>query len=224
MSSASKQDGPITYETFMSGAWKQNPVFSRLLGLCPALAVSNTAVNSLVMGLASSVVVICSSIIISLLRNVIPKQIRIAAYMIVIATFVTAVDYGIHALSLELYDALGAFILLIVVNCMILGQCESHASKHRVTTAAVNAGGTAAGFTAALLMIGSIREILGFGTFFGITVFGEGFQTWAIFVLPPGGFFVLAVWLIIFAMVQRRKEMSARPQSARSGKEVVHAT
>jgi electron transport complex protein RnfE len=200
-----------TMETFKEGLWKENPVFTMLLGLCPALAVSNTAINALAMGLASTVVLVGSSSLISALRHLIPKQVRIASYIIIIATFVTMVDYAIHAISLDLYRALGAFIQLIVVNCMILGRAEAYGSKNPVLKTAVNSIGMGIGFTIALLAIGSVREILGFGSFFGVSLFGARFQPWAVFILPPGGFIVLSLWLVVFAAVQRartRKEVA----------------
>ncbi len=205
---------PPSMAALQVGVWKENPVFVMLLGLCPALAVSNTAMNSLAMGLASTAVLLGSSTLISLLRHLIPKQVRIASYIIIIATFVTIVDYTIHALSLELYNALGAFIQLIVVNCMILGRAEAYASKNRVLTTFVNSLGMGAGFTLALFSVGAIREILGAGTIFGIALFGPNFQTWAVFILPPGGFIVLSLWLVLFAAIQRRSERA---------KEVGHA-
>ncbi len=201
-----KQLSPPTMDTLKEGVWKENPVFIALLGLCPALAVSNTALNALAMGLASTVVLLGSTTLISVLRHLIPKQVRIASYIIIIATFVTIVDYTIHALSLELYNALGAFIQLIVVNCMILGRAEAYASKNRVITTIINSIGMGAGFTLALFLVGAIREILGFGTFFGIPLFGPDFQPWAVFILPPGGFIVLSLWLVLFAAIRRRKE------------------
>lgn len=193
-------------DTLKVGVWKENPVFTMLLGLCPALAVSNTAMNALAMGLASTFVLLGSSTLISLLRHLIPKQVRIASYIIIIATFVTMVDYTIHALSLELYSALGAFIQLIVVNCMILGRAEAYASKNKMTTTLVNSLGMGAGFTLALFSVGAVREILGFGSFFGVPLFGEQFQPWAVFILPPGGFIVLSLWLVLFAAMRRRAE------------------
>lgn len=216
MAAGGSSDGTITTDTFTTGVWKENPVFIALLGLCPALAVSNTAMNSLAMGLASTAVLLGSSFLISLLRNLIPKQVRIASYIIIIATFVTVVDYTIHALSLELYNQLGAFIQLIVVNCMILGRCEAYASKNRVGKTMVNALGMGAGFTLALFLVGSIREILGFGTFFGVSLFGASFQAWAVFILPPGGFIVLSLWLTLFAFIQKRREniQAAQKESA----------
>lgn len=214
MASERKPLPPPSLHALNEGVWKENPVFVMLLGLCPALAVSNTAMNSLAMGLASTVVLLGSSTLISMLRHLIPKQVRIASYIIIIATFVTIVDYTIHALSLELYNALGAFIQLIVVNCMILGRAEAYASKNRVLTTLVNSLGMGAGFTLALFSVGAVREILGAGTLFGVSLFGPHFQTWAVFILPPGGFIVISLWLVLFAAIQRRSDRA---------KEVGHA-
>lgn len=205
---------PLSWQTFTQGLWKENPVFVMLLGLCPVLAVTNTAMNSLAMGLATTFVLLCSGVLVSLLRFLIPKQVRIASYIIIIATFVTITDYAIQAISLELYKALGAFIQLIVVNCIILGRAEAYASKNPVANAFVNALGMGLGFTFALLCLGVVREILGSGSLFGFMLFSENFQPWAIFVLPPGGFFVLAFWLFLFSVFRKRL---ANP------KEVSHA-
>jgi electron transport complex protein RnfE len=131
----------------------------------------------------------------------VPKEVRIAVYIVIIATFVTAVDYAIQAISLALYDALGAFIQLIVVNCIILGRAEAHASKNPPLPAMVNAAGMGVGFTIGLLALGAVREVLGAGTLFGVPLFGAGFQPWVIMVLPPGGFFVLGAWLLLFCLV-----------------------
>lgn len=206
---------PLTWETFTQGLWRENPVFVMLLGLCPVLAVTNTAMNALAMGLATTFVLLCSGVLVSLLRFIIPKQVRIAAYIIIIATFVTITDYAIQAISLDLYKALGAFIQLIVVNCIILGRAEAYASKNRVVNAFVNALGMGIGFTFALLCLGVVRELLGSGALFGYPLFGEAFQPWAIFVLPPGGFFVLALWLFLFSVMRKRHSQS---------KEISHAT
>lgn len=196
---------PLSLATFTQGIWKENPVFVMLLGLCPVLAVTNTATNALAMGLATLFVLLCSGVLVSLLRKVIPKQVRIACYIIIIATFVTIVDYAIQAISLDLHRALGAFIQLIVVNCVILGRAESYASKNTVINAFVNALGMGVGFTLALLCLGAVREILGFGTLFDIELFGASFQPWAVFALPPGGFFALAGWLFLFAYIRKRR-------------------
>jgi Na+-translocating ferredoxin:NAD+ oxidoreductase subunit E len=196
----------ITMDTFLDGLWKENPVFVMLLGMCPVLAVTNSTMNALAMGIATTFVLFSSSLLVSLLRNVIPKQVRIASYIVIIATFVTIVDYLIQAISLELYNALGAFIQLIVVNCIILGRAESYASKTRPLKAVVNALGMGSGFTFALLCLGTVREILGNGTLLGINLFGASFQPWVIMVLPAGGFFVLGTWLLLFAWLRQRKE------------------
>jgi electron transport complex protein RnfE len=199
---------PLSWNTFTQGLWKENPVFVMLLGLCPVLAVTNTAMNALAMGLATTFVLLCSGVLVSLLRKVIPKQVRIASYIIIIATFVTITDYAIQAISLDLYKALGAFIQLIVVNCIILGRAEAFASKNKVTNAFVNALGMGVGFTFALLCLGVVREVLGSGTIFGADLFGPSFQPWAVFVLPPGGFFVLAFWLFLFSVIRRRRALA----------------
>lgn len=199
---------PLGWGTFMQGIWKENPVFVMLLGLCPVLAVTNTAMNALAMGLATSFVLVCSGVLISLLRSVIPKQVRIASFIIIIATFVTMADYAIQAISLDLYKALGAFIQLIVVNCIILGRAEAYASKNPVGNAFVNAIGMGAGFTVALLCLGVVREVLGSGSLFGVDLFGPAFQPWSVFVLPPGGFFVLAFWLFLFSVFKKRHQQT----------------
>ena len=196
---------PLTMDDFMKGVWEENPVFVMLLGMCPVLAVTNSTLNALAMGVATTFVLVCSSILVSLLRHSIPKQVRIATYIIIIATFVTIVDYVIQAISLELYNALGAFIQLIVVNCIILGRAESYASKNRVTKSVLSALGMGVGFTIALLCLGTVREILGAGTLLGFPLFGADFEPWVVMILPPGGFFVLGSWLLIFAFFKQRK-------------------
>ena len=157
------------FDEFMEGIWRQNPVFVMVLGMCPALAVTVSAVNALAMGFATTFVLVCSCLLVSLMRKLVPKEVRIATYIVIIATFVTVVDYIIQALSLELYEALGAFIQLIVVNCIILGRAEAHASKHPPLTAITNALGMGIGFTIGLFALGGVREILGAGKFFGVS-------------------------------------------------------
>jgi electron transport complex protein RnfE len=195
-----------TWDEFMEGIWRQNPVFVMVLGMCPVLAVTVSGINALSMGVATTFVLVCSCGLVSLLRKLIPREVRIAVYIVIIATFVTAVDYAIQAISLALYDALGAFIQLIVVNCIILGRAEAHAAKNRPLPAMINAAGMGLGFTIGLLALGVVREILGAGTLFGIALFGASFQPWVVMVLPPGGFFVLGGWLLLFAALERRKQ------------------
>ena len=197
---------PSRMDEFMEGIWKQNPVFVMVLGMCPTLAVTVSTINALSMGLATAFVLVASCGLISLMRNIIPKEVRIATYIVIIATFVTAVDYIIQAISLALYDALGAFIQLIVVNCIILGRAEAHASKNPPLAAMANAAGMGAGFTVGLLALGTVREILGAGSLLGVSLFGAQFQPWVIMLLPPGGFFVLGSWLLFFAWLERRKQ------------------
>ena len=192
-------------EELLEGIWKQNPIFVMALGMCPTLAVTVSAINSLAMGLATTFVLISSCLLISIFRNIIPKEVRIAVYILIIATFVTTVDYAIQAISLTLYDALGAFIQLIVVNCIILGRAEAHDSKNTPYIAVLNAVGMSFGFTFALFCIGAVREILGAGSLFGISLFGENFQPWVVMLLPPVGFIVLGCWLLFFSYLAKRR-------------------
>lgn len=208
----------ITMDTFLAGIWKENPVFVMLLGMCPVLAVTNSVKNALAMGLATTFVLLCSTGMVSILRRFIPKEVRIASYIIIIATFVTVVDYIIHAVSLEIYSQLGAFIQLIVVNCIILGRAEAFASRNRLTTTLVNSLGMGIGFTFALLCLGSVRELLGAGELLGYQVFGDSFQPWVIMLLPPGGFFVLGGWLLLFAWIkERQKRRQTQQRSVEAG-------
>jgi electron transport complex protein RnfE len=204
---------PLNFDTFLSGVWRENPVLVMMLGMCPTLAVTNSALNALAMGAATTFVLIGSGALVSLMRSIIPGSVRIATYIVIIATFVTVVDYAIQGISLRLYEALGAFIQLIVVNCIILGRAEAYASKRPVTHAVVNAAGMGAGFTLSLLLLGSVREILGAGTLFGVTLFGPDFQPWVVMLLPPGGFFVLGMWLLLFGWLRERR---ATPTPQRS--------
>ena len=197
-------DDTITTDTFVTGIWRENPVFVTLLGMCPVLAVSNSVINSLAMGLATTFVLVCSGALISMLRKYIPRAVRIACYITIIATFVTMVDYLIQAISLPLYNALGAFIQLIVVNCIILGRAEAYASRHQPLPSMINAAGVGVGFTLALLCLGAVRELFGNGTLLGFPVWGASFQPWVILLLPPGGFFVLGGWLLLFNWRRQR--------------------
>jgi electron transport complex protein RnfE len=193
-------------DEFVKGLWRDNPVFVQVLGMCPALAVSNTAMNALAMGLATTFVLLMAGLSVSLLRKFIPREARIVCYISIIATFVTAVDYLIMALSLELHRALGAFIALIVVNCLILGRAEAFASKNPPGRALLDGFGMGIGFTLALLFIGVVREILGSGSIFGIALFPDSFQTWTVMVLPSGGFFAMALWLLIVNRIRAKQD------------------
>lgn len=191
---------------FIKGLWRENPVFVQVLGMCPVLAVSNTAENALVMGLATTFVLLMSNTLVSLLRTFIPRQVRIACYILIIATFVTMTDYLMQAISLELHQALGAFISLIVVNCLILGRAEAFASRNTTGRSMLDAFGMGLGFTLGLLCLGAVRELLGNGSLFNVVIFPDHFQEWVVMMLPAGGFFTLAIWLLIFNAAKRSKE------------------
>lgn len=213
ISMADDQPPPPGYQDLQRGIWDQNPVFVQVLGMCPVLAVSNTALNALTMGLATAFVLMLSSAVVSAIRNFVPRQVRIVTFILVIATFVTIVDYGIQALSLELHRALGAFISLIVVNCLILGRAEAFAAQHTLRRATLDAAGMGMGFTLALLCLGTVREVLGNGSLFGVELFGESFAKWTVMMLPPGGFFTLAAWLLVINAWQRsRTAADAEPE------------
>ncbi|TXL14304.1 electron transport complex subunit RsxE [Methylococcaceae bacterium HT4] len=205
MTQTTKKETPLTLDAFTAGLWKENPVFVMMLGLCPVLAVTNSVLNSLAMGIASIFVLVCSNALVSALRNFIPKQVRITTYIIIIATFVTLVDYIIQAVSLDLYNKLGAFIQLIVVNCLILGRAEAYASKNSFTKSVVSAFGMGLGFTLALVMLGGVRELLGAGQLLGYQIFSTNFDPWVVMILPPGGFIVLGSWLLLINYLEQRK-------------------
>jgi electron transport complex protein RnfE len=190
----------------LRGVWRENPVLIQLLGLCPALAVTNTVANSIAMGLATFFVLLGSSLLVSLLKKVIPHEVRISAYILIIATFVTIADMVLAAVVPDIHKALGAFIALIVVNCMILGRQEAFASKRPVSRALLDAVGTGVGFIVALLMMGAIREVLGYGTFLGFSVLGPSYEPWVVMILPPGGFFTLGFILLAFGWWRTRQQ------------------
>jgi len=198
------------YQEFIKGLWRDNPVFVQVLGLCPMLAVTNSAVNALAMGGATCFVLVASSILVAALKPWIPRQVRISTYIIIIATFVTVTDLTLQALVPEIHKELGAFIPLIVANCMILGRQEAFASRNSVSLAIVDALGMAGGFLVALFSLGSVREVLGEGKFFGSDLFGPAFEPWVIMILPPGGFLTLGLLLLFFSWVQERKQKLAK--------------
>jgi len=201
---AALEDSPSA-DTFLRGLWKDNPVFVQVLGMCPVLAVTNTSMNALAMGLATAFVLLMSNVLVSSLRHFIPKQVRIASYILIIATFVTITDYAIMAISVELHKSLGAFISLIVVNCLILSRAEAFASKNTVGQSMLDALGMGVGFTFALLCLGVVREVLGSGSIFGFGLFPDGFQNWIVMILPAGGFFTLAIWLLLFNILKQKR-------------------
>lgn len=192
---------------FWAGVGANNPVLVQMLGLCPTMAVSNSVINGLAMGVASTFVLVCSSVLISLLRRYIPNEVRLTSYILIIATFVTVVDMLLAAGFPEISKALGPFIPLIVVNCIILGRAEAFAGKVGPLRAAADGLGMGVGFTLALLLISGVRELLGSGSLLGVNVLGPRFEPWVFMIMPPGGFLTLG---IIFLVMGWRQERAAR--------------
>lgn len=189
---------------FLDKIIKENPVFVLLLGMCPTLATSTSVTNAIGMGLSATAVLIGSNCVISAMKDVIPSKIRIASYIVIIASFVTMIQMFLEAFVPGLYKSLGIYIPLIVVNCIILGRAEAFASKNSVGKSFMDGLGIGLGFTFALIILSTVREIIGSGTFMGFSVFGKSFQPAAMAILPPGGFIVLGVILGIINIIKRR--------------------
>lgn len=180
-------------EPFINGLIKENPIFVLMLGLCPTLAVTTSASNAVGMGLSSTAVLIMSNLLVSLLRNIIPTKVRMPAYIVIVASFVTMVQFLLQGFVPAIYESLGIYIPLIVVNCIILGRAEAYANKHSVGLAVMDGIGMGLGFTVGLLSIGIFRELLGNGTIFNLRVMPKSYEPAVIFILAPGAFFVLAI-------------------------------
>jgi electron transport complex protein RnfE len=193
----------------LNGIWRQNPVFVQILGMCPTMAITNSVQNALAMGLATTFVLVCSNGLISSVRKMIPRQVRIATYILIIATAVTIVDYLVKAISIPVYKALGPFIPLIVANCLILERAEACAGKHPPLRSIADGLGMGVGFTIGLTALGVVREVLGAGSFLGHSLFGPRFEPMVLFVLPPGGFLTLAIWLFTFNVIRAHRKAKA---------------
>lgn len=187
------------------GLIKENPTFVQLLGMCPTLAVTTSAINGIGMGLATTAVLVGSNVAIAMLRNFIPSQVRIPAFVVVISTFVTVVSMLMEAFVPALFGALGLFIPLIVVNCIILARAEAFASKNGVVDSAFDGIGMGLGFTLALVLLGSVRELLGNGSIFGANILGASYEPALIMILPPGGFLALGLLLALYNSYQIKK-------------------
>lgn len=207
-----KQDSYM--KTFINGLLTENPTFVLFLGMCPTLAVTTGVINAIGMGLSTTAVLICSNIVISLLRNFIPDKIRIAGYIVIIAGFVTIVQMLINAYVPSLASSLGIYIPLIVVNCIILGRAEAFANKNGVGKSAVDGIGMGLGFTCALTLIAAVREILGAGTFAGISLFGSSFQPVSVMILPPGAFLTLGCLLAVINIIAAGRKKKAAKAAA----------
>jgi len=203
-------------EDLARGFWRENPVLIQLLGLCPTLAVTNTVANSIVMALATFGVLVGSSLLVSTFKRWIPNEVRITSYILIIATFVTIAEMVLQALVPDIYKALGPFVALIVVNCIILGRQEAFAGRNPVGRSVLDAVGMGIGFTIALLIMGSVREVLGSGTFLGVSLFGPRYEPWVVMILPPGGFFTLAFVLLAIAWWTQRKAVRAKAAEPRA--------
>ncbi|MCC3867644.1 electron transport complex subunit RsxE [Terrisporobacter mayombei] len=190
---------------FKNGIIDENPTFVQVIGMCPTLAVTSSAINGMGMGLSTAVVLACSNIAISLLRKVIPDKIRIPAFVVVIATFVTIVQMVLKAFVPSLDKALGLYIPLIVVNCIILARAEAYASKNGPVESAVDGMAMGLGFTLALTILGAVREILGAGTIFGFAILGASYEPALLFILPPGAFLTLGFLMALFNKVVKKK-------------------
>ena len=190
---------------FAKGLWDENPVLSSLLGLCPVLAVTNSAINGMAMGLATTFVLLSSSIMITLLRKIIPHQVRIASYIVIIATFVTVADRFLAAYFPDISKALGPYVPLIVVNCLILGRQEAFSSKNGLGRSLLDSSGMGVGFIFVLILLGSFRELLGTGSIFGIAIMGEWFDPWMVMILPPGAFLGLGFFIAITNWINDRR-------------------
>ncbi|MCJ7679557.1 MAG: electron transport complex subunit E [Candidatus Aminicenantes bacterium] len=193
----------ITQE-YLKGLWDENPVFRQLLGMCPTLAVTNAVINGIAMGLATAFVLVLSSLVISSIKKLIPSQVRMASYIVVIATFVTMADRFLAAYLPPLSKSLGPYVPLIVVNCIILGRQEAFASRNSIGRSMIDALGMSTGFILALLTLSSIREILGMGTFLGHQVLGAWFKPWIIMILPAGAFITLGVLLALAMFIEQK--------------------
>ncbi len=193
-------------EEFIKGLWRENPIFRQLLGMCPTLAVTNAVVNGLAMGLATAFVLIFSSIVVSSIKKLIPSQVRIACYIVIIATFVTMADRFLAAFFPPISKSLGPYVPLIVVNCIILGRQEAFSSRNSVGRSLIDALGMSLGFILALLLLSAIREILGAGTFFGHQIMGAWFKPWIIMLLPPGAFITLGILIALSVQIEQKAQ------------------
>lgn len=198
--------GRTAAQDFFKGLGSENPIFRQMLGMCPTLAVTNAVINGIAMGLATAFVLIFSSLVISSIKRFIPNQVRIASYIVIIASFVTIADRFLAGFFPAISKALGPFVPLIVVNCIILGRAEAFASKNTVGRSLIDAVGMSLGFILALLLLSSIRELLGSGTLLGYQVLGAWFEPWVIMLLPPGAFITLGLLMGISVQLEKGRK------------------
>lgn len=204
-------------ERIFNGLVKENPTFVLMLGMCPTLAVTTSAINGIGMGLSTTAVLVMSNMLISMLRKIIPDSVRMPAFIVVVASFVTIVDFLLEGFVPSLYDSLGLYIPLIVVNCIILGRAESYASKNPVIPSIFDGIGMGLGFTVGLTSIGIVRELIGAGQIFGFQVMPDSYEPFTIFVLAPGAFFVLACLVALQNKVKRNLAKKGKEVPAQAG-------
>lgn len=195
------------FKTLKNGIIKDNPIFVQLIGMCSVLAVSNTVINSFAMGLSVTAVLIASNLVISALRNIIPSKIRIPAFIVVIATFVTIIEMFMQAYAPPIYEALGIFLPLIVVNCAILARAEAFAYKNPILPSILDGLGTGIGYTLGISALGVVRELFGAGTLLGMAVLPEAFKPIGLFAMPPGSFIVLGVLIALFNVAVKKQQV-----------------
>lgn len=193
---------------FFKGVWEQNPIFRLILGMCPTLAVTNMAINGFVMGSATLFVLLGSALVVSLIRKIVPGKVRIPVFIVIIATFVTIVDYTLAATVPVIHKVLGIYVPLIVVNCIILGRMEAFASKYPLHRSLSDAFGSGTGFTIGLIILGSVRELFGFGSIFGFNLVWSNFNPMLIMKLPTGAFITLGLLIALMNLITKKKAES----------------
>jgi len=190
---------------FVKGLWEKNPIFRLVLGMCPTLAVTNMAINGLVMGLATLFVLLCSAFFVSLIRKIVPNKVRIPVFIVIIATFVTIADYALAASVPPIHKVLGIYVPLIVVNCIILGRMEAFASRYSLLRSLSDAFGSGIGFTVGLIILGGVRELFGFGSIFGVNLVWRSFNPMLIMKLPTGAFITLGLLIALMNIITKKK-------------------
>jgi electron transport complex protein RnfE len=205
---------PATFDDFLRGVWRENPVVVQMLGLCPTLAVTNSVANGIAMSMATTFVLIGSNLLVSSLKKLVPHEVRITSYVLIIATFVTLADMLLEATVPVIHKQLGPFVALIVVNCIILSRAEAFAARSSVRRSFLDAVGTATGFTVILVLMSAVRELLGTGALLGFDLLGPRFEPWVIMVLPPGGFLTLGVFMLLLGWHGQRKQRRVVEQRA----------
>ena len=193
------------FKETIKGLWKENPIFRLVIGMCPTLAVTTTAINGFTMGIATLFVLVSSAVLVSLIRKLIPEKVRIPSFIVIVATFVTIADMYLSAYFSEIHAVLGLYVPLIVVNCIILGRMESYASKNNMWYSFLDSFGMGLGFTWGLIIIGVVREFIGMGSIFGFQILGSSYPGMMLMSLPPGAFIVLAILIAIFRKISKKR-------------------